>query len=170
MDAKADLLVFGNAERQIIDIAHHLAERKPLGALRHLRGTAYLTNDVPEAWVEIDSTHLDSPRATDRFVADDPYAMLSDGTPHSGEAAGDTGPERDVDEAVPVRWVDAAQPRVVKFSRDVSAQQRATSYIRLPSFDAVRDDPTLYAHASRILHVESNPKQRKTAGAATRRS
>jgi len=27
----------------------------------------------------------------------------------------------------------------------------------LPAFDAVRDDAILYAHASRILHVESNP-------------
>jgi len=29
--------------------------------------------------------------------------------------------------------------------------------IRLPSFEAVRADPVLYAHASRILHLESNP-------------
>jgi uncharacterized radical SAM protein YgiQ len=29
--------------------------------------------------------------------------------------------------------------------------------IRLPSFEQVRDDPVLYAHASRILHMESNP-------------
>ena len=29
--------------------------------------------------------------------------------------------------------------------------------IRMPSYEAVRDDPMLYAHASRILHLESNP-------------
>jgi hypothetical protein len=29
--------------------------------------------------------------------------------------------------------------------------------IRLPAYEAVRDDPVLYAHASRILHMESNP-------------
>src|SRR4029079_14468701 len=27
----------------------------------------------------------------------------------------------------------------------------------MPDYDAVRDDPVLYAHASRILHLESNP-------------
>ena len=29
--------------------------------------------------------------------------------------------------------------------------------VRLPAFEQVRDDPTLYAHASRVLHQESNP-------------
>ena len=27
----------------------------------------------------------------------------------------------------------------------------------MPSYEQVRDDPVLYAHASRILHLESNP-------------
>src|SRR5690606_26188428 len=47
--------------------------------------------------------------------------------------------------------------RVVKFHRHVPKSDRAQSAIRMPSFEAVRDDPVLYAHASRILHLESNP-------------
>ena len=35
--------------------------------------------------------------------------------------------------------------------------ERQKSAIRLPSFEQVRSDPVLYAHASRILHLESNP-------------
>ena len=31
------------------------------------------------------------------------------------------------------------------------------TYIRLPSFEKVRNDSALYAHTSRILHLESNP-------------
>jgi uncharacterized radical SAM protein YgiQ len=46
---------------------------------------------------------------------------------------------------------------VVRFTRRVPTADRAKSYIRLPSFEQVRDDPVLYAHASRILHMESNP-------------
>jgi uncharacterized radical SAM protein YgiQ len=46
---------------------------------------------------------------------------------------------------------------VVRFTRRVPTADRAKSYIRLPSFEQVRDDPVLYAHASRILHLESNP-------------
>ena len=36
-------------------------------------------------------------------------------------------------------------------------EQRDKSVIRLPAYEAVKDDPVLYAHASRILHIESNP-------------
>ncbi len=46
---------------------------------------------------------------------------------------------------------------VVKFYRKVPNAQRAHSVIRLPSFDQVSRDAVLYAHASRILHLESNP-------------
>ena len=35
--------------------------------------------------------------------------------------------------------------------------QRENSAIRLPAYEQVRSDPVLYAHASRILHLESNP-------------
>ena len=46
---------------------------------------------------------------------------------------------------------------VVRFTRKVPTADRDKSYIRLPSYEQVRDDPVLYAHASRILHMESNP-------------
>ena len=29
--------------------------------------------------------------------------------------------------------------------------------VRLPSYEAVCDDPIMYAHTSRVLHLESNP-------------
>ena len=47
--------------------------------------------------------------------------------------------------------------RVVKFFRKVPNAARERSVIRLPSFEAVSSDAVLYAHASRILHLESNP-------------
>ena len=34
---------------------------------------------------------------------------------------------------------------------------RARTVVRMPDFDKVAADPVLYAHASRILHVEANP-------------
>ncbi|HNG59251.1 MAG TPA: YgiQ family radical SAM protein, partial [Cellvibrionaceae bacterium] len=36
------------------------------------------------------------------------------------------------------------------------------TYIRLPSFEKVRGDPVLYSHASRVLHLESNPMNART--------
>ena len=46
---------------------------------------------------------------------------------------------------------------MVRFQRRVPNAAREHSVIRLPSYEQVRDDPVLYAHASRILHLESNP-------------
>src|SRR6185503_18785937 len=54
-------------------------------------------------------------------------------------------------EAAPIKEV------VVKFARRVKAEDRERSVIRMPSFEQVTNDPVLYAHASRILHLESNP-------------
>lgn len=34
---------------------------------------------------------------------------------------------------------------------------REKTVIRLPSFEKVRNDPVLYAHANRVLHLETNP-------------
>ncbi|HEX9852234.1 MAG TPA: YgiQ family radical SAM protein, partial [Woeseiaceae bacterium] len=36
-------------------------------------------------------------------------------------------------------------------------RNRERSVIRLPSFEKVRNDPVLYAHANRVLHLETNP-------------
>ncbi|MGW8311147.1 MAG: YgiQ family radical SAM protein, partial [Thiogranum sp.] len=35
--------------------------------------------------------------------------------------------------------------------------ERARSFVRMPCFEAVSSDPVLYAHASRVLHLETNP-------------
>lgn len=63
MDAKADLLVFGNAERQILEIAHRLAGGEKTSDLTDIRGTAYLTRGAPPGWLELESTELDTPGA-----------------------------------------------------------------------------------------------------------
>jgi uncharacterized radical SAM protein YgiQ len=130
LDARADLLVFGNGERQIVEIAHRLAGGERIEALIDIRGTAFAGTRADADWLEIDSTSVDTPGAIAPHP--DPYAV----TPRHG--------------AAPV-------PRVVNSAREVPNAQRSRSVIRLPSFEQVRDDPILYAHASRIVHLESNP-------------
>src|SRR4051794_38043271 len=61
LDSKADLLVYGNGERQICEVAHRLAAGERINDITDLRGTAFARKGVPEGWVEIDSTHLDTP-------------------------------------------------------------------------------------------------------------
>src|ERR1700716_3659879 len=72
VDAKADLLVYGNAERQIGDIAQRLDAGDRIGDITDLRGTAYLRRGMPTGWVEIDSSELDAPGPLNPPV--DPYA------------------------------------------------------------------------------------------------
>src|SRR5258706_1763318 len=134
LDAKADLLVFGNAERQILEIARRLDAGEEISALDDIRGTAFLHRRPKTGWIEIDSTHLDAPGPLNPPI--DPYAQAPAGT---GAA----------------KHVAVAQ--VVRFMRRVPNAEREHSVIRLPSFEQVAADPVLYAHASRILHLESNP-------------
>ncbi|MBU3671240.1 MAG: YgiQ family radical SAM protein [Sinobacteraceae bacterium] len=144
LDAKADLLVYGNAERQIIDIAHRLAGGDAITDITDLRGTAFVRRALPDGWVEIDSTHLDTPGPINPPI--DPYAMDDNGgTLAAAKAAADTSSSSE------------PAPQVVRFVRRVKSADRERSVIRLPAFEQVVDDPVMYAHASRILHLEANP-------------
>jgi uncharacterized radical SAM protein YgiQ len=134
VDAKADLLVYGNAERQIGEIARRLHEGAAIGDITDIRGTAFLRRGLPADWVEIDSSEVDTPGPLSPPV--DPYASES-------ERRGAQPP--------------AGAANVVKFYRKVPNAQRERSVVRIPSYEQVSGDPVLYAHASRILHLESNP-------------
>jgi len=146
LDAKADLLVYGNGERQICELAHRLAEGESIRDITDVRGTVFARRSIPSDWIEIDSTHLDAPGPMNAPL--DPYAM-SAGGPVAAAAppappCGGSGPP-------------PGGERVVRFVRRVKNADRERSVIRMPAFEAVAADPVLYAHASRILHLESNP-------------
>jgi uncharacterized radical SAM protein YgiQ len=142
LDSKADLLVYGNGERQICEIAHRLAAGEPIDAVRDLRGTAFVRKNRPEGWIEIDSTHLDAPGPLNPPV--DPYAMEPGSKEAAQSAAASAAPSQ-------------PNEKVVRFVRRVKNADRERSAIRMPSYEQVSADPVLYAHASRILHLESNP-------------
>jgi uncharacterized radical SAM protein YgiQ len=141
LDAKADLLVYGNAERQICDIANRLDAGERIDALTDLRGTGFVRRALPPDAIEIDSTHLDAPGPLNPPI--DPYAMEPEIKAASKAAEAASAP--------------APGETVVRFVRKVKAIDRSRSVIRMPSYEQVVDDPVLYAHASRILHLEANP-------------
>jgi len=105
MDSKADMLVYGNAERAIIEIAQRALAGESIREMTDIRGTAIMRSAPPEGWTVIDSSSIDDPTVT-------------------------------------------VSPRAAGADRMV---------VRLPSFEQVSADKVLYAHASRILHQESNP-------------
>jgi uncharacterized radical SAM protein YgiQ len=152
MDAKADLLVYGNAERQIIEIAHRLAAGTKIEDITDLRGTAFVRRNAAERYIEIDSTHVDTPGKLNPPI--DPYAMEPE-IRKANEQAEAQGAAVEAGEAPPAE--PAVKEVVVKFARRVKSEDRERSVIRMPSFEKVSSDPVLYAHASRILHLESNP-------------
>src|SRR5438874_6778636 len=146
LDAKADLLVYGNGERQICELAHRLAGGESIHDITDVRGTVFARRGIPADWIEIDSTHLDAPGPLNAPL--DPYAMAA-----SAPAAPGAPP------SAPCRDAPAAPggEKIVRFVRRVKNADRERSVIRMPAWEAVAADPVLYAHASRILHLESNP-------------
>ena len=130
-DSKADMLIFGNAESQIIEVAHRLAAGESIKAITDLRGTAIMRNTIPDGWHEIDSCELERPGKL--IEHPDPYAMKNSTT-----------------QTCAIQ--DVPEPRLM--SRSLES---ANTVIRLPSFEQVKADPVLYAHASRLMHLETNP-------------
>ncbi len=137
MDSKADILVYGNGERQIVEIAHRLAMGESIKAMLGIRGTAIMVNSVPSGWLEISSTAIDTPN--ERIQHPNPYAM--------------SGTDKQCDEKAAHRQREEVTPISIL---NISAQRDHT-VIRLPSYEDVAEDEVLYAHASRLLHLETNP-------------
>lgn len=55
MDAKADLLLYGMAEKALIEVAQRLSAGEPLAGLQCIRGTAILTSSIPANGVVLPS-------------------------------------------------------------------------------------------------------------------
>ncbi|HRH82387.1 MAG TPA: YgiQ family radical SAM protein, partial [Thiobacillaceae bacterium] len=126
-DSKADMLLFGNAERALVALTHRLAAGESIGEIRDLRGSAFMAPHgwkPADEWREIDSLAMDTPGHVDRHP--DPYAM-------------------------PIRFLDKDQRRAAL------QDARAHTVVRLPAYEQVEKNPVLYAHASRVFHLESNP-------------
>ena len=152
VDAKCDLLLYGNAERALVEVAHRLAARVPVHEITDVRGTAFVRRDdavMHEGWWEIDSTSVDTPGPVEGHI--NPYASTQEQAQSQGSSCG----------AGEVPAKDAGQPIQLHFTPSTSGKRRAPprdrTVIRLPSYEQVKSDPILYAHANRVLHLETNP-------------
>lgn len=146
LDAKADLLVYGNAERQIVEIAHRLAQRENISKITDVRGSAFACKDINgrpaqlhDKWLMMNSTELDKPGRIETHI--DPYAMEVNSCESAKE---DSGVEAKDDEVV------VEMPRRKKVDQ-------AHTVVCMPGYREVREDRVLYAHASRVFHKETNP-------------
>ncbi|MBP7968237.1 MAG: YgiQ family radical SAM protein, partial [Brachymonas sp.] len=175
VDAKCDLLLYGNAERALVEIAHRLARREPVENITDVRGTAFVRRHSVEGWFEIDSTEVDRPGRVDDYTS--PYQTTAERAQGQGASCGkpqaqpqpvtfvrnataseSISPEplgKTIDGSVKGRQDVQTGPQQAHSERPVI--DRSKSVIRLPSYEQVRSDPVLYAHASRVLHLETNP-------------
>ncbi|SEQ41313.1 uncharacterized radical SAM protein YgiQ [Amphritea atlantica] len=159
LDATADILLYGNAERAIVELSHGLAAGKSVDDLWDLRGTVHIRQQPPAGFVELDSTRIDWPGNIDKLP--NPYDFGNDQSgvdklldPTTKRCGADSSvaanSDQTRDEVTPIRIIPMPLKRKEKLTPE-------TTYIRLPSFDKVAKDSALYAHASRVLHQESNP-------------
>jgi uncharacterized radical SAM protein YgiQ len=149
-DSKADLLLYGNAERAIVEVAHRLAKKQPIESITDVRGTAFMVRDAqrPQGFMEIDSTEVDRPGRIDEHIS--PYLTTEEVASAKGASC------------VKEQGNALAAPATIALptSRKTGAVQlppRDQTVIRLPAYEQVKSDKVLYAHANRVLHLETNP-------------
>ena len=214
IDSKCDLLLYGNAERAVVEIAHRLAAKEPIAQMTDIRGTAFMRRETPEGWFAIDSTSIDAPGRVEAHV--NPYLMISEQALEQGESCARNDEAREVADAANAKSAQAANAKTLganaasanaasakaaiakaqEGARSVGNSERSSgkgaagkgnlasneaplvfapnpalpttkgklkvpprdrSVIRLPSYEQVKSDPVLYAHANRVLHLETNP-------------
>ncbi len=195
VDAKCDLLLYGNAERAIVEIAHRLGAREPVQQITDVRGTAFVRRPDDETrlgWLEIDSTDVDAPGRVESHI--NPYMTTSEQAAGQGSTCAKEDAEKDAtNKTVADKGTEVAPIKIANNSIDSGAKAefdlknasgstisplkfvanpnwvskaasgklnvpaRDRSVIRLPSYEQVRADPVLYAHANRVLHLETNP-------------
>ena len=148
VDSKADILLYGNAERALVEISHRIAKGEKVADIQDIRGTAFLRKKIPEGWSEIESTKLDRPGVVDKPV--DPYEMKM------GKADASCATDENKPGATTEKEVLPEGTKAIEIIRKPKAD-RAKQVVRLPDYEAVAADPVLYAHASRVLHLEANP-------------
>ncbi len=152
MDSKADILLYGNAERALVGLTHRLAAGEPIKEIRDLRGTSFMVSrgwKPAEDWSEVNSTRVDTPGKVEAHP--DPYEMKSKDTQ---SCATDAAADATADAATAVKPIKILS----REERQLQMREiREKSVVRLPSYEQVKADPVMYAHASRVFHLESNP-------------
>lgn len=171
VDSGADILLYGNAERAIITVATELANGKTVENLDDIRGTAIVKKAVPDGWTVIDSSRVDWAKNIDAIA--NPYEVKEIGSSEcktNANSGGDVpalaADGGDFYSDVAMQEPDDVPEEIVRIIPMPMHRQHeldnAKTAIRIPSFEKVRGDRVLYSHASRVLHLESNPQNART--------
>ncbi|KPZ74533.1 Ribosomal protein S12 methylthiotransferase RimO [Pseudoalteromonas sp. P1-26] len=140
-DAKADILIYGNAERPLVEVAHRIAAGESVETIQDIRGTAVIRKEPLPGWRGSDSTAIDKIGKIDPIP--NPYG------------ADDVGCSKSEFKKAGIDLsAEAAKPVTIQPARPKPWEK---TYVKLPAYEQVSVNKPLYAHASRILHQETNP-------------
>ena len=140
-DTKADILIYGNAERPLVEVAHRIAAGETMDTIQDIRGTAVIRKEPLPGWRGSDSTAIDKIGKIDPIP--NPYG------------ADDVGCSKSEFKQAGIDLkAEAAKPITIQPARPKPWEK---TYVKLPAFEQVSVNKPLYAHASRILHQETNP-------------
>ncbi len=76
VDAKADILIYGNAERALVEVMHRLTKGETTTTMDDVRGVALMKPAVPEDWTVVHADDLDSADEGARKSGDDTVVRL----------------------------------------------------------------------------------------------
>ncbi|MDH1291759.1 YgiQ family radical SAM protein [Comamonas terrigena] len=172
VDSKCDILLYGNAERALVEVAHRIAAREPVEQITDVRGTSFFRRASEAGWFEVDSTTVDEPGEVEPHI--NPYMTTSEQAEAQGQScskeevaagnaagSGASACASGTSGAGDAPSVASVQP--IQFVPNLSLRSKSKlpprdrTVLRLPSYEEVKSDPILYAHANRVLHLETNP-------------
>ena len=160
VDSKCDILLYGNAERALVEVAHRIAAREPVEQITDVRGTSFFRRASEQGWFEVDSTTVDEPGEVEPHI--NPYMTTSEQAEAQGQSCSkEEAAKSEADGTSDGTSVAKVQP--IQFVPNLSLRSksklpaRERTVLRLPSYEEVKSDPILYAHANRVLHLETNP-------------
>jgi radical SAM superfamily enzyme YgiQ (UPF0313 family) len=151
VDAKCDLLLYGNAERAIIEVAHRLAAREPVQSITDVRGTAFCAppdDDAPRAGSRSTPPRWTSPAGRGQHVnpylttgeqaAEGQTCAMEEAAACAREAAAQAGgrPARGAKPSRSCQPCASCRTRRCKGSGKVPPRERTV--IRLPSYEQVQ--------------------------------
>ncbi|MBB1317830.1 YgiQ family radical SAM protein [Shewanella sp. SR43-4] len=140
-DAKADILIYGNAERPLMEVARRIAAGEAIGDIDDVRGTATMRKEPMPGWRGMDSRKIDQLHKIEPLPS--PYGADDVGCSNLSGPTDEKIFDNDAPKAISVQ-----PPRPKPWEK---------TYVLLPAYNKVSEDKYLYAHASRILHQEQNP-------------
>jgi len=145
VDSGADLLIYGNAERSLVEVTHRVARGEHPREILDVRGTVVRRPVGPNGPLDAEP-NVFVVEASDSVDAPGPLQDLPN--PYATE---EEMRARGEGEAVP------SKAELVQLRKRRLTHPREKTILRLPSSEVLRSDKVLYAHASRVFHLESNP-------------